>query len=98
MSISDIIALMKKKGFRDTLQILTTCKGFKCERKAFYTELNKFSYYNSFFRVQDELVKRGLIEIIKENGKKQIKLTKKGLEVYNKLLEINDLINNINRN
>ena len=93
MSINDLTTLLKKKGFRDTYQILTSNKNYKCEKHAFYNELNKFSYYNSFFRIKNELIKRGLLEIEINDGKKYITLTKRGVDVYNKLMEINDIIN-----
>ncbi len=91
MSITDLTSLLKKKGFRDTYHILAS-KNFKCEKHAFYNELNKFSYYNSFFRIKDELIKRGLLEIKINDGKKYITLTKRGVDVYNKLIEIKNLI------
>ena len=92
MGIREISGLLKKKGFRDTFQILTSSKNNVCEKHAFYDELNQFSYYNSFFRIKDDLIERGLIEIKPQDGKKFIRLTKKGVEVYKKLMEINDLI------
>jgi hypothetical protein len=93
LAINDVISFLKKKGFRDTFQVLTQYKNFETDKHTFYNELNKFSYYNSFFRVKEDLIKRGLIKIELNNKKKMIKLTKKGLEVYNKLVEINELIN-----
>jgi len=88
-----VISFLKKKGFRDTFQVLTQYKNFETDKHTFYNELNKFSYYNSFFRVKEDLIKRGLIKIEMNNKKKMIKLTKKGMDVYNKLVEINELIN-----
>jgi hypothetical protein len=84
--------LLKKKGFRDTFNVLTKFKDYQADKHTFYDELNKFSYYNSFFRIKEELVKHNLIEIIEKNQKKLIKLTQKGLEVYNKLLELSKII------
>ncbi|MFX1259689.1 MAG: hypothetical protein ACFFAN_17690 [Promethearchaeota archaeon] len=95
MAITELISFLKKKGFRDTFEVLIKCKNYKTDKRSFYKELNKFSYYNSFFRVKEDLIRRGLIKIEKVNKKKNIKLTKKGLLVYNKLSEINDLINHI---
>ena len=92
--IEDLVWFLKKKGFRDTYQVLTQFKNYKTDKHTFYNELNKFSYYNSFFRVKEDLIKRGLIEIEQNKKKKYIKLTDKGLLVYNKLVEINELINN----
>jgi len=89
-----LINFLKKKGFRDTFQVLTQFKEFKTDKHSFYNELNKFSYYNSFFRVKEDLLDKGLINIEKNDKKKYIKLTKKGIEVYNRLEEINKIINN----
>ncbi len=97
MILNDLINFLKKKGFRDSLQVLTQFKNFKADKHTFYNELNKFSYYNSFFRVKEELIEKGLIVIERDaKKKKQIRLTKKGQQVYNKLVEINDLIGNHN--
>ena len=50
--------------------------------------------YNSFFRVKNEMIDKGLLEIKKDGkNKKYILLTKKGIQVYDKLIEINELIN-----
>lgn len=94
MSIDDLINFLKKKGFRDTLEVLIQFKGYKTDKHTFYNELNKFSYYNSFFRVKEDLINKGLIEIELNNKKKYFKLTDKGLDVYNRLVAINELINN----
>ncbi|TFG16556.1 MAG: hypothetical protein EU531_06090 [Promethearchaeota archaeon] len=94
MAIEELISFLKKKGFRDTLEVLTQFKNYRTDKHTFYNELNKFSYYNSFFRVKDDLIKRGLIEIELNDKKKFVKLTEKGLDVYNRLVEINKLINN----
>jgi predicted transcriptional regulator len=94
MTIDDLISFLKKKGFRDTLEVLMNSKGHKIDKHSFYNELNKFSYYNSYFRVKEDLIERGLITIEQNNKKKFVKLTPKGLDVYNRLVEINNLINN----
>ncbi len=94
MVFQDLIGLLKKKGFKDTLTVLINQKEHSVDKHTFYTELNKFSYYNSFFRVKDELIERGLIAEEENDGMKYIKLTEKGLDVYKRLKEINDLISN----
>jgi len=93
LAINEVISFLKKKGFRDTFQVLTQFKNYETDKHTFYNELNKFSYYNSFFRVKEDLIDKGLIKIEKNAKKKIVKLTKKGLDVYNKLVEINELIN-----
>ncbi|NHJ24314.1 MAG: hypothetical protein EAX89_07045 [Candidatus Lokiarchaeota archaeon] len=93
MTINDLISFLKKKGFRDTLEVLMQFKNYKTDKHTFYNELNKFSYYNSFFRVKEDLINKGLIEIEKNDKKKYVRLTDKGLEVYHRLVEINELLN-----
>ncbi len=92
MAIDELISFLKKKGFRDTLEVLMNSKGHKIDKHSFYNELNKFSYYNSYFRVKEDLIEKGLISIEQNNKKKFVKLTSKGLDVYNRLEEINNLI------
>ena len=59
------------------------------DKHSFYDGLNKFSYYNSFFRVKADLLEKGLIRIEKdEYNRTYIQLTNKGLQVYDKLIEI----------
>jgi predicted transcriptional regulator len=91
MIFEDLISLLKKKGFKDTMYVLTKNNN-RLDKHAFYDELNKFSYYNSFFRVKDDLIKKGLIQIENSSKVKYIKLTEKGLDVYNKLSEVNKLV------
>ena len=94
MIFEDLIGLLKKKGFKDTMHVLINQKDYKTDKHTFYNELNKFSYYNSYFRVKDELIRKGLIEIENTSKVKYIKLTEKGLEVYNKLKDINNMVKN----
>ena len=75
------------------MSVLSQFKNFRADKHTFYNELNKFSYYNSFFRVKDDMIEKGLISIEENNKKKYVKLTDKGLLIYNKLVEINNLIN-----
>jgi predicted transcriptional regulator len=91
--IDELISMIRKKGFRDTYQVLSQYKNKKIDKHTFYNELNKFSYYNSFFRIKDELLEKGLIRIEKKEDRKFIRLTEKGLELYDKLVEMNQLIN-----
>ena len=81
---------MKKKGFKDTMQILSKRKEFKMNKHAFYKELNKFSYYNSFLRVKDVLLDKDVILIKKNKNKKsEILLTPKGISILKKLQDLN---------
>ena len=93
MNLSELIRLLTQKGFRDTFSILSKQKNYKMDKHIFYKKLNAFSYYNSFFRIKNELINKGIIEIKYNNDEfKSIKLTKKEITIYNKLKEINELI------
>jgi hypothetical protein len=92
LSLEDLFNIFKKKGFRDTYEILTKFKNFKTNIHTFYKELTKFSYYNSFLRVKHKLIRKGLIIIETQNRAKFIRLTKKGIDIYNKLVEINNML------
>lgn len=86
--LKEIISLVKNRGFSDTFSVLIKNDGFIMDMHKFYEELNSFSYYNSFLRIKGALIKKGIIEI----AGKDIILTRKGLELYHKLKEINDLV------
>jgi predicted transcriptional regulator len=93
MIFENLIYLLKNKGFTDTMFILSRSDD-KINIHTFYRELCEFSYYNSYYRLKDELIRQGLIELQKIDKDKYIKLTKKGKELLKKLTEINILINN----
>ncbi len=92
MSLDDLFNIFKKKGFRDTYEILTKFKNYKTNLNTFYKELTKFSYYNSFLRVKDKLIRMGLIIIETQNRAKYIRLTKKGIDIYFKLVELDEML------
>ncbi len=92
MEFTDLTNFLKKKGVRDTFQILSQFKNYRIEKRIFYKKLNKFSYYNAFFREKNKLLERGIINIKKKEGKTFISLTKKGITLLNKLKELNNLI------
>lgn len=71
------IKLWKHIGFIQTLEILNQNLP-QMNKKDFYKELNKTSYYNAFFRIKGYLLKNRLIIF----NKKIIKLTEKGKRVY----------------
>lgn len=84
--------MMKKKGFKDTMQILSKRKDYKMNKHSFYKELNKFSYYNSFLRIKEPLIEREIIAIKKgKNNKAEIFLTEKGVHMLKKLEDLNEL-------
>lgn len=91
--MDDIINLIKKKGFRDTMEVLLANDKDKMGKHKFYEKLNDFSYYNAFFRVKKVLIEKGIIEIEKNGREKYIRLTPKGQYICEKLNEMNALIN-----
>jgi hypothetical protein len=92
MTLENLINFLKKKGVRDTSQVFSKFENHNAVKHAFYSELRKFLYYNSLFRVMDELLEFGLLSIKTINAKKHYSLTEKGALVYEKLVEINDLL------
>jgi len=71
--INDTIIFLKQKGVCDTFHILAQYDNYKTELKTFYKELKNLSYYNSFYRVKDPLIKKGVIVLRTYNKKKFIK-------------------------
>ena len=92
MELDNVINLLKKKGFSDTYNILLKFKNYTVELHEFYKELNKISNYNSFLRIKEKLLQKNLININKSKNKKYISLTDLGINVYNKLIELNDIL------
>jgi len=92
MTLENLINFIKVRGINDTFRILSQFDNNKIEKRVFYENLNKISYYNSFLRVKDKLLEKKLINIEKVDGKTYIGLTKKGKIILNKLVELNELI------
>ena len=92
MSLDVQFRFLKKRGIWDTYEILTKFKNYQTSIHTFYKELNKFSYYNSFLRIKDKLIRKGLVIIETQNKEKIIRLTKKGITIYLKLVEINNML------
>lgn len=90
--IDDSLMFLKQKGVRDTFHVLTQFENYKIDMRTFYKELKKISYYNSFYRVKDGLIKKGIIITRKSKNKKYVALTQKGITIYNKLLELAELL------
>ena len=90
--IDDSLIFLKQKGVRDTFQVLTQFENYKIDMRTFYKELKKVSYYNSFYRVKDALIEKGIIFIRKDKNKKYVSLTQKGINIFNKLIELDELI------
>ena len=92
MLFQELMFFMRKRGFWDTFRILGETEDKKMERHEFYKKLNEFSYYNSFLRIKNKLIEKGLIIIDSHEKKRFFRLTEKGVAVYTKLKELNDLL------
>ncbi len=97
MELDNLLGILKRKGFWNTFQVLAPYQTAKVDIHVFYNEFKKFSYYNSFFRIKEDLVRKGLVEIEQNSKKKYVRLTNKGLELYNKLVDITRMIKNIKK-
>ena len=68
-------------------------KNYTIELHEFHKELNRISYYNSFLRIKEELLQNNLIKIHRSQKKKYISLTTLGIEVYNRIIQLYDNVN-----
>ena len=84
----------RRKGFRETLEVLNRFKNKEATQNTFFKTIKKNeSYLNSFFRVKDDLLKNQLIAYkLDEKNDKVIYLTEKGKELFNKVTEIEKMI------
>jgi hypothetical protein len=92
--MSYFFKLYRKKGVNETLDVLNNYEGKAAKQSEFFQTLkDRESYLNSFFRVKDELLKYKLIAYrLDEDNEKVIYITEKGLELYNKIQEIEKII------
>lgn len=80
--------LLKKIGFYKTLNILSS-DGIPIDIHEFYKVLNKEGYHNQFLRIRNELLKRDIIFIQKNNsGKRMINLTTNGIVLKLRMRDI----------
>ena len=92
--MSNFFKLYRKKGFGETLEVISGFKGFEAKQSVFFQTLKDHkSYLNSFFRVKDDLLKSKLIAYKLDNeNEKVIYLTEKGKELFKRIEEIEGLI------
>jgi len=91
MDFEKLYLVLNKRGFFNTLQVLSQYKDYRAEKGNFYKKLNEFSNYNSFLRLKDKLLELNLIQVESNNGEEYIGLTKKGKIVFDNLQQLNDL-------
>ncbi len=87
-----LIKLLNKRGIYNTFQVLSLFDNFRADKYTFYKKLNEFSYYNSFLRIKDALIKRGLLIVDKHNKSCYYELTSKGREVFALLKKLDELL------
>jgi predicted transcriptional regulator len=92
--MTNFFKIFRRKGFGETLEILNKFKKKETTQNLFFKTLKKNkSYLNSFFRVKADLLKTGLIAYkLDEENDKVIYLTEKGKELFNKINEIEKMV------
>lgn len=88
--------MFRKRGFSETLEILSNFENHQAVQSIFFEKLVKQkSYPNSFFRVKNDLITTQIIAYkLNENNDKVIYLTEKGEKILSLLEEIDHLIYN----
>lgn len=92
--MSDFFKLYRRKGFTETLEMISEFKGYEAKQSDFFKKLKEHrSYLNSFFRVKDDLIEYKIIAYkLDDTFEKVIYLTDKGKELNEKISEIEDII------
>ncbi|MCF2140787.1 MAG: hypothetical protein K9W44_12095 [Candidatus Lokiarchaeota archaeon] len=86
--------LFRRRGFSETLEILADYPNCEVLQSDFFKRLvDSNSYPNIYFRVKNDLLKHDIIayKLDKDNNK-VIYLTEKGVEIWNKINEIEKLL------
>ena len=86
--------LFRKRGFSETMNVLSAFEDNEAVQKEFFKSLSKIgSYPNAFFRVKDELIEYGIIAYkLNDKNQKCIFLTQKGEKIWNHLLEVEEIL------
>jgi hypothetical protein len=86
--------IAKRRGFFESLKILAKYKEEGLIQATFFKDLEEIgSYYNAFLRVKPFLVKKKLIAYkLNQENDMVIHITEKGIEVVNKLREIEEML------
>ncbi|MFX0030093.1 MAG: hypothetical protein ACFE8B_12845 [Candidatus Hermodarchaeota archaeon] len=90
--MEELIKLLKRRGVYNTLIIISSFQNFRVDKHTFYHKLNEFSHYNSFIRIKDELIQKGLLEIQLNNSSCYFELTHKGQRMLYLLKELDKLL------
>lgn len=92
LMMDELIKLLKKRGIYNTFNVISLFQNFRVDKHSFYMKLNEFSHYNSFIRVKDELIEKGLLNVILNNGACYFELTHKGQRMLYLLKELDKLL------
>ena len=84
--------LLNKRGVYNTFQVLSLFDNFRADKCSFYKKLNEFSYYNSFLRIKNTLIKNELLKIDNHNASCYYELTSKGKEMFVLLKKLDELL------
>jgi len=84
--------LLNKRGLYNTFQVLSLFDNYRADKCSFYKKLNEFSYYNSFLRIKNSLIKNNLLKIDNHNIICYYELTSKGKEMFGLLKKIDMLL------
>lgn len=90
--MNKLVNLIKRKGYHNTFKILAFSDRYQLPLKDFLSELSDFSNHNSYYRIKDTLIENKLIEEIRINATKKIRATDKGIFLYQRLMEISNIL------
>ena len=90
--------LLNKRGLYNTFKVLSFFDNFRADKYSFYEKLNEFSYYNSFLRIKNALIKNELINVGYHNKTCYYELTPKGKEMFILLKKLDNLLKQQNWN
>ena len=94
MKNTNFFQLFRKRGFSETIEILQNFPKNEAVQSKFFEKLvESNSYPNTFFRVKGSLLKHNIIAYkLNTNNEKVIFLTEKGLDVWNRIQEIEKIL------
>ncbi len=91
---STFFRLFRRRGFSETLEILADFPNKEAVQSTFFKRLSDVnSYPNTYFRVKDDLISHDIVAYkLNKNNDKVIYLTKKGIEIWNRIQEIEEIL------
>lgn len=85
--------LFRKRGFHETMTVLSSCEDYAAVQADFFQKLIAIeSYPNTFFRVKKDMLKHQLIAFkLDENNDKVVYLTPKGQKMWQQIETIEQM-------